>query len=1733
MGGWTLRNCVSVGVCAVVLAATDGTAQVVASKGARSSPEENVVVIPQNWRETYPFSARFPDTRGSKHVIDLAAVRFATDGLVAAGRGRTFREPDLATFDPSQLRQAFATGGRDLFIVQATDAKAQVTLRRLLQRSRTPILGYIPRNAYLVRLDERARSLLAAQAAVLWIGLFQPAYRVAPDLEFILQADPAHELKLRARFDGEDFASEEAVRAALAAVPDASVVGVVPSDRGWIARVDGPVTLARALATLPGCLWVERFREIHMHNNVARTSASVPTGRGAVAGPIMDVEDVWARGIHGEGQVAAASDTGLSTGDVGTIHADFGDGSAGNPVRVTGIAENDRGTWDDDYLVGGGHGTHTSGSIVGNGIRSGATPSTNTFPAASYAGIAPKAGFIFQSLMQSSGSPGNPALSFSGTLYDLFLGPYGDGARVHSNSWGTDALGAYDALSQDLDSFVWDHPDMVVTFSAGNSGADADDPFGDGVVDPDSIASPGTAKNGITVGASESYRPGFAFQAADTDTCDPAESFYSAWWVFSFFADPIASDLLSNNASGMAPFSSRGPTDDSRIKPDLVAPGAAITSTRTDQNPDFEQWGECEIPAGQQQYYVNMGGTSMSNPLTAGAATLVRQYYVDGWHANGSDVTNPTAITGSGFNPSAALVKATLINGAWDMAPGQYGTDSPQPEIPPNWDAGHDLPNNAEGYGRIDLEGSLFPDAGWGRSASRRMHVRDVTTGLATDGRNSYPLGVGSSSDSLVATLVWSDPYADTAAAAALVNDLDLEVTSPSGRRYTVNRVDTHGAAFVHDTLDNVEQVKVSVPETGQWTVDVVGTSVPGNAVPGTDAQPYALVLSAVSCAVPATPLGLMASANGNNRIDLIWTSTGAAEYHVYRGTAPGAATSLVATVTSPGFTDTTVAGGFTYYYVVKSASGAACESAASAEASATAQGVCALPPEFAGVASVKTSRANCGVDLEWAAATAPCGGPVTYSVYRSTTQGFVPGPANRIQAGLTTTSITDSSGLDTGTTYYYVVRATDEGNGFTDENTVEGSATPVAYLYGPEDFEALADGDGAGWTVVAQHGSAADWRGVQSCGGKKIFRFGGELGCADPYAPALDYNQTFAQPPAIAVPAGATNTRLSFSQQWSFEAGFDGAYLAVSLDGATYTQVPSSAILQNFYNGANTTLGFPIEDWESDLLQPAAVSTLVDLDAACNAVPGNTGGCAGKTLYVAFVTVTDWFDSNAIGWFIDDVRVTAAAPGACTLAPQPVPFFTARSASTDNLLEWQNPASGGYGSAVVRFRTDGTFPTSVADGTGLSCPGQSTALGAYNSCPHSGLANGTTYSYSLFVDNGAGVRSLPRTVAATPFDTSGPRKWAYSTGAASLAPPGVLPGGVGTGAVFALSNDRALHGMNPTTLGGSWPRGGDFSWFPALMNAPAQHRPPAVRMADKTRIFLASQDGYAYAVDAHTGAPLWTSAKLGDVLQANPAGLFSDLKPGAPDLLFVGTRNATSGNKLYALNPSTGATVTSFDNGGGGSAIGIITGIAVDYTTERVYFTSRGSGTGSPATLWCLDASTGTSLTKVWSLNVGDTDGSPILYQGRIYVGTNAGEVKAIDPTGSGTVKWTYAGSFGFGPVKGYVSPQFGSTPLRLFYSTTGRVWAINAGDTSASPAWSAPISNPSTPLHVIGTTGLLVGSSDGTLYQLSTVDGGVTGSVSLGTSALGSPARDAVNGLIHVGSTAGVLHTVTLPLP
>src|SRR5206468_8087123 len=133
----------------------------------------------------------------------------------------------------------------------------------------------------------------------------------------------------------------------------------------------------------------------------------------------------------------------------------------------------------------------------------------------------------------------------------------------------------------------------------------------DGVIDPDSLLAPGTAKNVVTVGASENLRETGGFSGVP-------------WLLFSFCyaTQPIATDLPSDNIDGMAAFSSRGPADDGRVKPDIVAPGTNIVSARSHYPGAGTLYGPYETNAN----YVYSAGTSMATPLAAGAGVLAPQW---------------------------------------------------------------------------------------------------------------------------------------------------------------------------------------------------------------------------------------------------------------------------------------------------------------------------------------------------------------------------------------------------------------------------------------------------------------------------------------------------------------------------------------------------------------------------------------------------------------------------------------------------------------------------------------------------------------------------------------------------------------------------------------------------------------------------------------------------------------------------------------------------------------------------------------------------------------------------------------------------------------------------------------------------------------------------------------------------------------------------------------------------
>jgi uncharacterized repeat protein (TIGR01451 family) len=543
------------------------------------------------------------------------------------------------------------------------------------------------------------------------------------------------------------------------------------------------------LARLGAVRWIEHAGKPRVFNDVARS--------------IMNVNPVWQqRSLFGTGQIVAVTDSGLDTGDFSTLSPDFTGRIHATHVLSAG------GDWADQF----GHGTHVAGSVAGAGVQSGAVTSTHSY-SGTFAGVAPEAQLdilAFEVISNTGEIVGLPT-----DLYPVYTLAYTDGARLSSNSWGdytgpvTDtaaAFGGYPFNSQRTDEFIWDHPDMTVLFAAGNSGKDGTPlpafPFclnGDGVVDPDSLLAPGTAKNVITVGASESYRLSGGLSGLP-------------WLLFSlcFATAPINLDTVSNNANGMAAFSSRGPTDDGRAKPDLVAPGTNIVSNHSHDPNAGTLWGSYETNFD----YVYSGGTSMATPLTAGAAALVRQWL---------------GIRGM-TDPSAAAVKAVLMNTTHEMYPGQYGT-GPTQEITTTH------PSNVEGWGRVDLAFMTAPQP-------YALWVEDHTSGLYTGNSNTYansgshPLSVVTNTQPLRVMLAWTDPPASLSASVDLVNDLDLVVTGPDNTTY-------YGNSLNADRRNNVEGIVIDNPALGQYTVTVSAFNVP------VSSQPYALVVGGPLGVIP------------------------------------------------------------------------------------------------------------------------------------------------------------------------------------------------------------------------------------------------------------------------------------------------------------------------------------------------------------------------------------------------------------------------------------------------------------------------------------------------------------------------------------------------------------------------------------------------------------------------------------------------------------------------------------------------------------------------------------------------------------------------------------------------------------------------------------------------------------------------------------------------------------------
>ncbi len=385
-----------------------------------------------------------------------------------------------------------------------------------------------------------------------------------------------------------------------------------------------------------------------------------------------------------------------------------------------------------------GHGTHVSCTVLGDGFRGG------------YSGVAQAAELYFQAMENdNTGNFQSPSLN------NLLNTAYNAGARTHTNSWGSSAASQqskYNSETEDVDDRANNYDryyngaeGLTILFAAGNDGPGAS-----------TVSPPATAKNVVSVGNHKNRGSG-------------------------------SPDVMMSG-------SSRGPTEDGRIKPDLVAPGGFVRSCRA------QEAGDTGSATWSNTYYMEYTGTSMATPNAAGAALMIREYLEE-------IAQRPS--------PQGALVKALMVLGAQDL-----GT--------------RDIPNDDEGWGRVNLRNTLAPATGQG------IWVDDRSVMSGTGNSKSYPFNVTQASGLFKVVLTWSDERGSRFSTAQLVNDLDLEVTAPDGTVYLGNdfsngRSATGGTA---DDVNNLEVVLIDAAAAGTWTVKVKDAQHSGSKT-----QPYAIAV--------------------------------------------------------------------------------------------------------------------------------------------------------------------------------------------------------------------------------------------------------------------------------------------------------------------------------------------------------------------------------------------------------------------------------------------------------------------------------------------------------------------------------------------------------------------------------------------------------------------------------------------------------------------------------------------------------------------------------------------------------------------------------------------------------------------------------------------------------------------------------------------------------------------------
>jgi subtilisin-like proprotein convertase family protein len=450
---------------------------------------------------------------------------------------------------PKHLRAAGEPGA---FIVQAR-GQVDAAFRAALANAGGQIVSYIPNNAYLVQLSGAGAGVLAGNPLVQAVLPYEPYFKVQASLLDLAvnqkPLPPGKVLTLGLFADG-----AEATLAQIRKL-GGQILGTDRSPFGPVVRVlPLPTENWLALAQLPGVQRVEPATHRQLANDLARVTMGISTDTVTNAN--------WL-GLTGLNVVVEVNDTGIDAG-----HPDFtltGTAATGpsGPSRVTG-------KFASSLVDVDGHGTHVAGIIAGNGAESYSLTNapSGSVTNADMRGKAPAAKlyafgflgandtniFVSDEVLQSI-----PALT---------------NALISNNSWVNSGANEYDLSAASYDAAVRDAlpyqtgPQPVLfVFAAGNDGNGFDNGGGG---DADSILSPGTAKNVITVGALDQLRN-------ITNTYTPLNSTNE---VAAWLGETSSPNLLAAySARGNVGVQTEG--DHGRFKPDVVAPGTFVVSTRS------------------------------------------------------------------------------------------------------------------------------------------------------------------------------------------------------------------------------------------------------------------------------------------------------------------------------------------------------------------------------------------------------------------------------------------------------------------------------------------------------------------------------------------------------------------------------------------------------------------------------------------------------------------------------------------------------------------------------------------------------------------------------------------------------------------------------------------------------------------------------------------------------------------------------------------------------------------------------------------------------------------------------------------------------------------------------------------------------------------------------------------------------------------------------------------------